>query len=240
MINDETIHSVRELRSRGLSAKDIARSLGMRPAAVADLVRTLAAEQQAANPDGDLVGCWINTGWSTGLSIAGHPEWHDPGADDGTGGLVSVVIARRRRNRRHVTACVYLVDVHCLGIKNAMGPDSIEDQALSRLIDHVFSAYDAPPVQAPIELARNLVLGAADYARGLGFAPHPDFEHAREHLGTSTEPSAITFGRDGKPNYIEGPNDNPRHVLRTLRRAVGRNGFHYTIALDVTDQRLTG
>jgi hypothetical protein len=240
VIDDETIQSVRELRARGLSPKEIARSLGMRPAAVADLVRKLAAERDAANPDGDVVGCWVNAGWSTGLSIAGRLEWLDPGADDGTGGLVSVVVARRRRNRRGVTVCVYLVDVYCLGVKNAMGPDTIEDQALRRLIDRVFSGYHAPPMQAPIELARDLVHGAADYAHGLGFAPHPDFEQARAHLGAWTGPSAITFGRDGKPNYIEGPYDNPRHVLRTLRRAVGRNGFHYTIALDVTEQRMTG
>jgi hypothetical protein len=240
VINDETIHSVSELRARGLSAKEIARSLGMRPAAVADLVRNLAAEREAANPDGDVVGCWINTGWSTGLSIAGRLEWRDPGADDGTGGLVSVVVARRRRHRRDVTVCVYLVDVYCLGVKNALGPDSIDDQALRRLVDHVFSCYHAPPMRAPIELARDVVLGAAGYAHGLGFAPHPDFEQAREHLGTWTAPGAITFGRDGRPDYIAGPHDNPEHVLRTLRRAVGRNGFHYTIALDVTDQRMAG
>lgn len=240
MINDHTIHSVRELRARGLSPKEIARNLGMRPAAVADLVRQLAAERDAADPDGDVIGCWINADWSTGLQVAGHPEWHDPGTDDGTGGLASVVVARRRRNRRHVTTCVYLVDVHCLGVKNAMGPDTIDDQALRRLIDHVFSAHHAPPIQAPIELARDLVLGAADYAHGLGFAPHPDFEKAREHLGAWTAPSAITFGRDGKPNYIEGPYDDSKHVLATLHRAVGRNGFHYTIALNLDELDMTG
>lgn len=233
MIDDETIQSIRELRARGLSPKEIARSLGIRPAAVADHVRELAAERDAADPDGDLVGCWVNAGWSTGLQVAGRPEWRDPGADDGTGGLASVVVARRRRDRRTVTVCVYLVDVHCLGVKNAMGPDTIEDRALRQLIDFVFGGYHAPPIQAPIELARDLVLGAADYAHGLGFAPHPDFEQARAHLGARTAPSAITFGRDGKPNYLEGPYDDSRHVLRTLRRAVGRNGFHYTIALDL-------
>lgn len=240
VINDETIQSVRELRARGLSPKEIARSLGMRPAAVADLVRKVAAERDAANPDADVVGCWVNAGWSTGLSIAGRLEWRDPGADDGTGGLVSVLVVRRRRNRRVVTVCVYLVDVYCLGVKNAMGPDTMDDQALRRFIDHVFSGYHAPPMPAPIELARDLVLGAAEYAHGLGFPPHPDFEQARAHLGPWTGPSAITFGCDGKPTYVEGPYDNPRHVLRTLRRAVGRNGFHYTVALDVDGLRMTG
>jgi hypothetical protein len=129
VIDDETMQSVRELRARGLSPKEIARSLGLRPAAVADLVRKAAAERDTANPDAYLVGCWVNAGWSTDLSIAGRP-W--------------------------------------------------------------------------------------------------------------TGPSAITFGRDGKPTYIEGPHDDPSHILRTLRRAVGHNGFHYTVAADIDELPMTG
>jgi hypothetical protein len=240
MVDDNTIHHVRALRARGLSAKEIARTLALRPAIVADLVRTLAAERDAADPNGGLLECWINAGWSAGLTITGHPEWSDPSARDGTGGLVSVLVARRRRHRRAATACVYLLDVYCLGVKNTIGPDNMDDQALHRFAGHVFSGYDAPPIPAPIELARDLVLGSAQYAHALGFAPHPDFEHARAHLGPSTEPSAITFGRDGKPNYIQGPYDDPRHALRTLRRAVGRNGFHYTVTGGIDELRATG
>jgi hypothetical protein len=240
VIDDEMMQSVRELRARGLSPQEIARSVGMRPAAVADLVRKLAAERNATNPGADVVDCWVNAGWSTGLSVAGHPEWRDPGSDDSTGGLISAVVAHRRRHRRSVTVCVYLIDAYCLGVKNATGPDAMDDQALRRFIDHVFNGYDAPPEPAPIELVRDLVLGAAEYAHGLGFAPHPDFEHARAHLGAWAAPSAITFGCHGKPTYVEGPYDNPRDVLRTLRRAVGRDGFHYTVALDVDELRKTG
>lgn len=238
MLDDTTIDNVRELRARGLTPKEIARTLGLRPAIVADLVRTLAAERDAADPNGELVDCWINAGWSAGLTIAGHPEWSDPGARDATGGLVSVLVARRRR--RAATVCVYLLDVYCLGVKNAIGPDHMNDKALGRFIRQIFSGYDAPPMPASIELARELVLGSAEYANALGFAPHPDFEHARAHLAPWTGPSAITFGRDGKPNYIQGPYDDPRHVLRTLRRAVGRNGFHYTITAGFDELRATG
>ena len=240
MIDNETIQNVRELRARGLSPKEIARSLGIRRAAVTDLVRRLAAERDAANPDTDTIDCRINAGWSTGLSIQGHPEWRDPGADDGTGGLVTALVARRRRHRRGATVCIYLLDVYCLGVKNATGPDDMNDQALRRLTDHVFSGYHAPPVPAPIELVRDLVLGAAEYAHMPGFAPHPDFQQAHAHLGPWTGPSAITFGRDGKPTYVSGPYDDPDHVLRTLRRAVGPKGFNYTVALDIDELRMTG
>jgi hypothetical protein len=104
----------------------------------------------------------------------------------------------------------------------------------------VFGGYHALPEPAPIELVCDLVLGAAEYGHGLGFAPHPDFEHARAHLGTWTAPGAITFGCDGKPTYAEGPYDDSEHVVRTLRRAVGRDGFHYTVGLDVDERRRSG
>jgi hypothetical protein len=104
----------------------------------------------------------------------------------------------------------------------------------------VFSSYQAPPIAAPIELVRELVFGAAEYARRLGFAPHPDFDQARDHLGAWTGPSAITFGCDGKPNYISGPYDDPDRVLRTLRRAVGREGFNYTIGVDLSELPIAG
>jgi hypothetical protein len=240
MLDDTTIDNARELRACGLSPKEIARSLGVRPAIVADLVRTFAAERDAAAPNGGLVDCQTNAGWSAGLTITGHPEWADPGAREGTGGLVSVLVTRRRRHRRAATVCVYLLDVYCLGVKNAIGPDNMDDRALQRFTGHAFSGYDAPPIPAPIELARDPVLGSAEYAHALGFAPHPDFEQARAHLGAWAGPSAITFGCDGKPNYIQGPYDDPRHVLRTLRRAVGRDGFHYTVNGGFDELHATG
>ena len=71
MTDEDLLGNVRALRAKGLSPKQIARSLGVRPAAVADLVRTIAAENGAAN---EKIECWINAGWSTGLTVSGHPE----------------------------------------------------------------------------------------------------------------------------------------------------------------------
>ena len=235
--DEELLGNVRALRAKGLSPKQIARSLGVRPAAVADLVRTIAAENGAAE---EQVECQINAGWSAGLTVSGHPEWNDPGGDGQAAGLVSVLVARRRRHRRVVTACVYLLDVYCLGVKNALGPERLDDNRLRGLTRHAFSGYTEPPISAPVELARDLVFGAADYARALGFDPHPYFEAARAHLGPWSGPSTITFGANGKPNYVEGPYDDPEHVIRTLRRAVGRKGFHYTVGVKLSELPMTG
>ncbi len=85
------------------------------------------------------------------------------------------------------------------------GPERVDEVRLQEFTRRVFSEYGEPPISAPIELARDLVFGAADYARALGFDPHPDFEPAREHLGAWSGPSAITFGCNGKPDLRPGP-----------------------------------
>ena len=59
-MTDETLlDRVRVLRDRGSSPKQIAKALGLRPAAVAPLVRQLAALQQAHDDPADrtLLGC---------------------------------------------------------------------------------------------------------------------------------------------------------------------------------------
>lgn len=240
MTDEQTTQRIRELRSRGLSPNQIARNLGIRTSLVSDTIRELAAERDATSPQADQIDCLLNAGWSTGLKVTGRTEWHDSHADQTTGGLVTALVTRRRRHRSGATICVYLLDVYCLGVKNAMGPDTADDLELRPLIDRVFSGYQAPPVAAPIELVRDLVFGAADYARRLGFAPHPDFQRARAHLGPWTGPSAITFGHNGKPTYISGPYDDSEHIIRTLRRAVGPNGFNYTVSVDLNQLQLTG
>ncbi|HEY2202521.1 MAG TPA: hypothetical protein VGH56_11575, partial [Solirubrobacteraceae bacterium] len=67
VIDEQTTQRVRELRSRGLSPKEIARNLGIRPAVASDLVRKLAAERDPTATE--RIDCMLNAGWSTGLKI---------------------------------------------------------------------------------------------------------------------------------------------------------------------------
>lgn len=227
--HDDTLTRVRELRAKGCTPKVIARTLGLRPVDVSHLVRELAAEQQASAPEPELVGCWVSPGWSNGLTFDRRPDWPDVELPDESGaGLASVLVARRD-HRRRVSACGYLVDTGCLGVKNALGPKALSDNRLPEFVRTYFQAYDTPPLSVPLELAQQLVYGGEEYARGLGFDPHPDYAAARSHLGEWAGPSTITFGRNGKPFYFQGPNDNPASILRTLDRTVGRGKYDYVI-----------
>jgi hypothetical protein len=81
-----------------------------------------------------------------------------------------------------------------------------------------------------VELARHLVFGAVAYARSLGFAPAPGFEATTGQLGPWAGPSAIGFGRDGKPFFVQGPRDNAAAILKTLERSVGPDNFHFLVS----------
>lgn len=142
----------------------------------------------------------------------------------GADGMVAVLVARAHRYDK-VSVCGYLADVYCLGVKNALGPTIMDEVGLQGFVQKYFASYLGDPLEAPIELAREVVLGSIAYARGLGFEPHHDFAAAEAHLGSWTGPSGIAFGKDGKPFYISGPYDNPRPVIRTLERTIGQGNF---------------
>lgn len=216
------LDQVRELRGQGKSPKQIARALGVAPAAVTPLIRRVAAESRPDDGVAKVVGCWVNRGWSVGLTVEPARGWADGAAqeDSTSGGLASVVVAREHGWDK-VSVCGYLVDVYCLGVKNAHGPEIGDELDLRRFRERYFSAYADGFQEAPFELAQHLVLGAVDYARGLGFEPHQDFAKVAAHLGEWAGASAITFGREGKPFYISGPYDDERKVMRTLEKAVG-------------------
>lgn len=59
--------------------------------------------------------------------------------------------------------------------------------------------------------------------------PHPDFAAAAGHLDPLIDPSAIGFGCDGTPHYVQGPYDDADRIVRTLRERVGVDNFHFTV-----------
>ena len=60
----EARERVAELRVQGLTPKQIARTLGMRPAEVAEIVRAHAAAQAATTPAPRVLESLISPGWS--------------------------------------------------------------------------------------------------------------------------------------------------------------------------------
>jgi hypothetical protein len=140
------------------------------------------------------------------------------------------IVAARDLSGSRISACCYLVDVYCLGVKDAFGPRVMDRRKLAEFVFDTFTAYEGSAMEAPAELARQLVFGATEYAQGLGFEPCGGFDACADHLGPWEGPSVIGFGRGGKPFFVQGPRDNARRVLQTLENSVGRDGFHFLVA----------
>ncbi|BCB86099.1 helix-turn-helix domain-containing protein [Phytohabitans suffuscus] len=236
MDSDDLRTQARALRAAGNTPKQIARALGVPRAKVTALVRGAAAEspkRTAAEPK-PLVGCWITRQWSNGLTIEDRPaDWIDdedlPPLAHGAG-LANVTVVREHDNT-DVSVCGFLVDTYCLGVKNATAPCTVNRRHLPGFLAEFYAAYPTDPLAVPLELAQDLVFGAVEYARTLGFDPHPDFRQAAPQLGAWQPPGRITFGHHGKPFFQQGPYDNPVRILRTLERTAGPGNYHHSIVI---------
>jgi hypothetical protein len=156
--------------------------------------------------------------------------------DSGSGHLV---VSRFKADGR-VECGFFLVDVFCLGVKDAGFHcfNSIADYRES-LLERLFSNED--PVRMTTAAARKLTEDAITYARGLGFSPGFDYKKASRVFGGITTADCdeeFIFGKDGKPLYIQGSSDSParvQRILRALEARCGESGYHYIVAADNFD-----
>jgi hypothetical protein len=225
---DDLKTRARELRAAGQTPKQIARTLNIPRARVNDLVRGVKAVKPAEE-ELPLLGCWVSYQWSVGLSIADRPsDWVDHRKKHEVGtGLVNILVARDKGDGQ-VSVCGFLVDTYCLGVKNAVPPSLVEADEFADFLDDYYRPHPDPGLAAPVELVRELVFGAVEYARGLGFDPHPDFYLASTQLG-GQRTGQITFGREGRPCFQNGPYDDVDRVIRTLERTAGSGKYDFVV-----------
>lgn len=159
-----------------------------------------------------------------------NPDWSREG-------LATIALARREPGGFLVLG-IYLVDVFCLGLKDAMFMDRITPEAWrGSLRDKIYQAQSRP-VPCPPELAHRIIYGAIDYAAGLGFRPHPDWEVTRPLLNPpETLPPGQTppFGKDGKPFFIAGPKDDAAAIMRQLTKRVGEGNFGFLSPIETLE-----
>lgn len=133
----------------------------------------------------------------------------------------------------------FLLDVWCLGVKDAMITVHSEAQYASS----VAKLRENEPLE-PVDpaCAKKLVLRVVEYARGLGLEPHPDYRAAKrifEGIDAGACDQDFTFGREGKPYFFSGPNDTParcRQILKALSKRLGPDEFHFTVAGSGADE----
>jgi tetratricopeptide (TPR) repeat protein len=152
-------------------------------------------------------------------------------------GLGNVVLSRSLPSG-DLAVAGFLLDVYCLGVKNAFYlVSSPEDYALN------MSRYgeDVRYERVHQSCLRKLVEGAVEYARELGFTPHPDYARAAKLFGdieAAACPERYIYGKDGKPLYVSGPYETPAQscrILDTLAQRLGSEGFHFMRAVDSSE-----
>jgi hypothetical protein len=124
--------------------------------------------------------------------------------------------------------------MYCLGVKNAFwnaGTQQDYDELIRRMGESQKMIAIAPACLVKI------VQGAVDYAQSFGFAPHSDYRHAARLLAgvdPATCPEQFTFGRDGKPFYIQGPHESSAHAAAIMQRIQAARG-HFLIEASGAD-----
>ena len=82
-----------------------------------------------------------------------------------------------------------------------------------------------------------IIEGAVDYAQSFGFPPHSDYRHTAmllEGIDATDCANEFTFGRDGKPFYIQGPNESPL-VARAIMQRIQEYGGHFIVLVGGRD-----
>ena len=121
-------------------------------------------------------------------------------------GIGNLVFSRRLPDGR-IALGMFLLDVFCLGVKNAFGVTLSRTKYEERIHN-----WRGPETFEPMPPAclRKLVEGGVAYARELGFNPHPDYAVASQIFGdvdASACSTEFTYGQEGKPFYCSGPNE---------------------------------
>lgn len=144
-------------------------------------------------------------------------------------GIGNVLLSRELVNG-DVAFASFLVDIYCLGVKDAFADVLSRKEYDERIYERTTAvSHDWKPA-----CARKLVESAVAYAQDLGLSPHPDYRKSAPIFGSidaSECADEFQFGQNGKPYFFAGPHDSPERcaqVVNILRNRLGDDGFHFT------------
>ena len=146
-------------------------------------------------------------------------------------GIGNLFFSRPLPGGRVAVGC-FLLDVFCLGVKNALMSTMPRDE-YARRRRNWSTAETLQPVSAAC--FRKLVEGGVAYARDLGFSPHRDYAEASQVFGeveTTACPTRFEYGHEGKPFYVSGPHETARQVeaiVEQLEQRKGAGNYHYLV-----------
>jgi hypothetical protein len=150
-------------------------------------------------------------------------------------GLVTILISRLQPDGNLLFG-IYLVDIFCLGLKNTFcNVDFSTSRYRMDVVSKSFEDQDSEPCS--VELAHHIIYGAIAYAEQFGFRPNKDYQLSQHILNgpENIPPSELEFGKNGKPLFIAGPDDNIAKIMHQLDATVGRDHYDHVCPVDPTD-----
>jgi hypothetical protein len=150
-------------------------------------------------------GAWVTAGWQA----------------QGSG---IVVLARRHPYDGREAIASWYVDLWCMGVKKTRFDPNADRYAL---LEQLSGGVPLEPC-AP-ELVAAIIEAGAAYGESLGLPQAKELPALREML-RDLDPDKVApveTGKDGKPLYMPGPDDNVAGVLVHLQRRLGPGGFHF-------------
>jgi hypothetical protein len=155
-----------------------------------------------------------------------NPEWQQEG-------MANLIVARSHTNG-NITACFYLVDLYCLGLKDTHYLFNVTRTDYQEKLGTREENSNYIPIS--YTLAHNIVYSAIEFAEDYGFKPHKEYTSiTRFMLEEDTEDVElidIECGKDGKPLYVNGPYDDDHKqnaVIAQLERTAGPGNYDYIL-----------
>ena len=148
-------------------------------------------------------------------------------------GQTPVIIARQHVNG-NITFANFLVDMYCVGVKNAFWQVNITEDEYQDIITR-YNPPDQELLRIEYNLAHNMIYEALDYAAEFHIDPHPYFKLAEMLLAEDDDSIPlieIPLGKDGKPFLITNPDDDrASYYFRQLEKYAGPGNYHYMNAV---------
>jgi hypothetical protein len=152
-------------------------------------------------------------------------------------GIGSAIVSRRTPDG-DIAVSAFVVDVFCLGVKNALfttvNEIDYERKVKRRLAESHSGQYFE---RAHAACVKKIIEGAVGYADGFGFNPHADYRNAKgilDEVDAIACPVKYTYGKNGKPFYVQGPYESPwqsKKIVESLRMKCGEGGYDYVVSV---------
>ncbi|MBF0231909.1 MAG: hypothetical protein HQK65_02580 [Desulfamplus sp.] len=160
-----------------------------------------------------------------------HECWMPETLFKSSSGVGTVVISRKTRGHEILMAG-FLLDVFCLGVKDAY-IRTMSEKEYQLQLEYISANEFMKKIDS--SCARKLIEGAEQYAENLGLHPHKDYHAAKKIFGDiKVEGCAdsFTFGKNGRPFYATGPHDSERfrrNIINQLTKTCGADGFEHLL-----------